>query len=216
MVEGSVLRLFTFRAVRPAFDEILRHQLVPDLGAQVGIVDCYSGRQGPDEIGPRVVASVWTDPQAMIAAVGPSLGQGLFHPELLDETTDRVLEVLPVRLASRVENAGTAPTILRTLRGRVRQDGLDEYLADVQDGVDADTLAGIGPVSLYVAETGEDSFITLSAWRDWADIEHATGGDVHQPRATRHREHLLDWDVTHYEIVQTATGAAAPAVDARR
>jgi hypothetical protein len=36
----------------------------------------------------------------------------------------------------------------------------------------------------------------------------ATGGDIHQPRSTRHREHLIDWDVTHYEIVQSASGAA--------
>jgi hypothetical protein len=48
----------------------------------------------------------------------------------------------------------------------------------------------------------------MSAWRDWADVEHATGGDIHQPRSTRHREHLVDWDVAHYEIVQSASGAA--------
>ena len=203
MVEGSVLRLFTFRAARPAFDEILRNQLVPDLCAQDGVVECYSGRQGPDEIGPRIVASVWADLAAMTLAVGDSLGQ--FHPELLEETADRVLEVFPVRLANRYgETDRTAPTILRTLRGRAREGGLDEYLGDVQEGVDADARAGIGPVSLYVAETGPDAFITMSAWRGWADIEHATGGDVHQPRATRHRERLLDWDVAHYEIVRAA------------
>ena len=99
-----------------------------------------------------------------------------------------------------------APTILRTLRGRVGHGGLAEYLGDVQEGVDADERAGIGPVALYVAETATDGFITMSAWRDWADVEHATGGDIHQPRSTRHREHLVDWDVAHYEIVQSAIG----------
>ena len=211
MVEGSILRLFTFRAVRPAFDEILRHQLVPDLSAQAGILDCYSGRQGPDEIGPRVVASVWLSEAAMLEALGPGIGQGPFHPELLEETTDRLLEVFPIRLAARYDRASTpAPTILRTLRGRVGHGGLVEYIGDVQEGVDADERAGIGPVALYVAETATDGFITMSAWRDWADVEHATGGDIHQPRATRHREHLLDWDVAHYEIVQSAIGAAIP------
>jgi hypothetical protein len=202
MVEGSILRLFTFRAVRPAFDEILRHELVPDLSALPGIVDCYSGRQGPEEIGPRIVASVWTDLEAMTTALGEGLGHGPFHPEHLDETADRVLEILPVRIGWRASTDGAlVPTILRTLRGQVRSGGLDEYLVDVQDGVDADTAAGIGPVALYVAETGPDGFITLSAWHDWPDVEQATGGDIHQPRATRHREHLLEWDVAHFEIV---------------
>ncbi len=213
MVEGSVLRLFTFRAVRPAFDEILRHQLVPDLSAQAGILDCYSGRQGPDEIGPRVVASVWVSEAAMLDALGAELGQGPFHPELLEETTDRLLEVFPLCLTASHDGASDpAPTILRMLRGRVGQGGLAQYLADVQEGVDADERAGIGPVALYVAETATDAFITMSAWQEWADVEHATGGDIHQPRSTRHREHLIDWDVAHYEIVQSAAGAA----DARR
>jgi hypothetical protein len=208
MVEGSVLRLFTFRAVRPAFDEILRHQLVPDLSAQAGILDCYSGRQGPDEIGPRVVASVWVSESAMLEALGPGIGQGPFHPELLEETTDRVLEVHPICLAARFDDTTEPmPTILRTLRGRVGHGGLAQYVADVQEGVDADEQAGIGPVALYVAQTAEDGFITMSAWRGWADVEQATGGDIHQPRATRHREHLVDWDVSHYEIVQSALGA---------
>src|SRR6478736_351925 len=148
MVEGSILRLFTFRAVRPAFDEILRHQLVPDLSAQAGILDCYSGRQGPDEIGPRVVASVWVSEDAMLEALGAELGQGPFHPELLEETTDRLLEVLPICLAARYDGTSDpAPTILRTLRGRVGQGGLAEYVADVQEGVDADERAGIDPAS---------------------------------------------------------------------
>lgn len=215
MVEGSILRLFTFRAVRPAFDEILRHQLVPDLSAQAGILDCYSGRQGPDEIGPRVVASIWVSEAAMLEALGAELGQGPFHPELLEETTDRLLEVFPICLTARDEGASDpAPTILRTLRGRVGQGGLAEYVADVQEGVDADERAGIGPVALYVATTATDGFITMSAWREWADVEHATGGDIHQPRSTRHREQLIDWDVAHYEIVQSASGTAT-ARDAR-
>ena len=33
----AVLRIFAFRAVRPGFDEILRNQLIPDLGQQPGI-----------------------------------------------------------------------------------------------------------------------------------------------------------------------------------
>ncbi len=210
MVEGSVLRLFTFRAVRPAFDEILRHDLVPDLSAQPGILDCYSGRQGPEEIGPRIVSTVWRDHASMIAAVGQELGQGPFHPELLEETTDRVLEVLPIRVAATAELVEhRAPKILRTLRGRVGHIGLGDYLADVEVGTFADITAGIGPTALYVAEMAPDRFITLSAWRDWPDIERATGGNVHQPRTTRHLEHLVEWDVAHYEIVQSSWDPAS-------
>ncbi len=211
MKEGSVLRLFTFRAIRPAFDEILRHQLVPDLTRQVGVIDCYSGRQGPAEIGPRIVASVWASEEQMIRAMGHELGQGPFHPEWLEETTDHVLEVLPIRVATGAQGSDReAPMILRVLRGTVVPGGLGQYVTDVQAGVEADAAAGVGPVALYLAVTGPDAFITLSAWRTWNDVEQATGGDVRRPRATRHPEHLVVWDVTHFEIVQSAWPTSAP------
>jgi hypothetical protein len=198
--EGSVIRLFTFRAVRPAFDEILRGEIVPDLRVQPGILDCYSARQGPDEIGPRIVASIWQSRDAMVRSVGEVLGVGPFHPEYLAETTDQRLEILPLEIGQRFAT-GEPARILRILRGTVRTGEFGAYADDVRDGVRLDAERPNGPASLYLAPAGADDFITLSAWRRWSDIELATGGDVHRPRATRHPERLIDWDVSHFEIV---------------
>ena len=202
MGEGSVIRLFTFRAARPAFDEILRDVIMPELWVQPGIMDCYSARQGPDEIGPRVVASVWESQSAMVAALGETLGS-TFHPEYLDETTDRVLEVVPLEIAERFE--ATEPArILRILRGIVASGEMAAYVDDVRTGMHIDVASSDGPVSLYLGSSGGDTFITVSAWRKWTDIELATGGDVHRPRATRRPERLIDWDVGHFEIVRSS------------
>ena len=209
MVEGSILRLFTFRAVRPAFDEILRHQLVPDLSAQAGILDCYSGRQGPDEIGPRVVASVWVSEAAMLEALGPGSARG---------RSIRTCSRRPPTASWKCSRSASRPAT--TARHTRRRRSFGRCAAGWVRAASPSTSRtsrkastptsgpGIGPVALYVAQTAADGFITMSAWRDWSDVEHATGGDIHQPRSTRHREHLLDWDVAHYEIVQSASGAA--------
>jgi hypothetical protein len=201
--EASVIRLFTFRAVRPAFDQILRDVIVPDLCIQAGIVDCYSARQGPDEIGPRIVASVWRSRSELVAALGEELEAGAFHPDYLDETTDRVLEVVPLEIAEHFE-AGEPARILRILRGTVAAGEKAAYVEDVRTGMRIDVASSDGPVALYLASNEGDSFITVSAWRKWADIELATGGDVHRPRATRRPERLVDWDVSHFEIVRSS------------
>ena len=195
----AVLRIFAFRAVRPGFDEVLRTQLIPDLGQQPGIAEVYSGRQGPDEAGPRVVASIWDQRTDMLDAVGADLG--LFHPELLEETAQRTLEVLTLVIAERYD-VGGSPTILRLLRGRVREDELEVYIEDVRSGADLDARSDHGPVALYLATDGVDAFVTMSAWRSWHDIELATGGDIHRPRATRHPERLVAWDVEHFELIR--------------
>ncbi len=212
MDDRPVIRLFRFRAVRPAFDGILRDELIPELSAQVGITDCYSGRQGPDEVGPRLVASVWSSVEAMTAALGDGLG--VFHPEYLDETTDQVLEVLPLEIGERFEVPGPA-RILRTLRGTVRPGELDAYLADVGEGVGIDAASPNGPVALYLATISPQAFITVSAWRQWSDIELATGGDVRRPRATSRPEHLVDWTVDHFEVVADSSRTARRAVVGR-
>lgn len=203
MDDGSVIRLFTFRPVRPAFDEILRDVIVPDLCMQPGITDCYSARQGPDEVGPRIVVSVWRTEAVMIEALGQELGAGAFHPEYLDETTDRSLEVMPLGIAERFD-APEPARILRILRGIVKPGEVADYVDDVRVGLHLDSSRPDGPVSLYLAYAGGDGFLTVSAWRTWADIELATGGDVHRPRATRQPERLVGWDVSHFEIVRGA------------
>jgi hypothetical protein len=198
--QASVIRLFTFRAARPGFDGILRDVIVPELSVQPGIMDCYSARQGPDEIGPRVVASIWRNRSLMVAALGETLGSA-FHPEYLDDTTDRLLEVMPLEIAERFE-APEPARILRILRGTVAGGEMAAYVDDVRTGMHIDVASSDGPVALYLASNGGDSFITVSAWRKWADIELATGGNVQRPRATRRPERLVDWDVSHFEIVR--------------
>ena len=64
--DHRVLRLFRFRPVRKGFDGILRDALIPDLFAFPDLVDVYVGRHGPDEMGERLVASVWESRAAMI------------------------------------------------------------------------------------------------------------------------------------------------------
>jgi hypothetical protein len=200
VVDATVLRLFAFRAVRPAFDETLRNELMPELAGKPGVIDCYSGRQGPD--GPRLVASVWRDHDAMVTTLGAEPG-GPFRPEYLAETTDQVVDVMRVRVRERFPVAG-APRILRLLRGRVKPGELEAYVEDVRTGVGLDAASEHGPTSLYLAVGEGDDFATVSAWRDWHHIELATGGDIHRPRATRRPERLVEWDVSHFEIVESA------------
>lgn len=205
MTGGPIIRLFSFRAARPAFDETLRAVLVPDLRRQPGLVEAYVGRQGPGDQGPRLVASVWTDRVAMSDAVGDGLGT--FHPELLSDTTEHLLEILRVRVDRRFGPPDSA-SILRILRGQVRGGEMDEYVDDVRHGADLDSVSDHGPVALFLGQgeggaQGEPGrFATVSTWRDWHDIELATGGDIHRPRATRHPERLTDWDVQHYELIR--------------
>lgn len=134
----------------------------------------------------------------MVAGVSDRLG--VFHPEHLVATSDHVLEVFEKRIGDRVE--GAPPTILRVFRGVVRPGELDAYVDEVRDGVELDRRNGIGPVALYLGATDDGPFITASAWREWDDIAHATGGDIREPNKTRHPERLELWSIEHYEIVR--------------
>jgi hypothetical protein len=197
----AILRLFRFRAAHPGFDEVLRTTLIPDLKGQPGLFAAYSGRQGPAEIGPRIVASVWETRDAMEATVGADLGT--FHPELLADSTERSLEILPLVLARRFD-VGEEARILRVLRGSVRPGELELNVEDARAGTELDGTGEHGPCALFLAQAEDDTFVTMSAWREWHDIELATGGDIHRPRATRHDERLVEWEVEHFEIVPSA------------
>jgi hypothetical protein len=197
----SVIRVFSFLAARQGFDDILRKVFVPDLTGRPGIVDCYVGRQGPDDVGPRIVVTTWTTREAMVDTLGDGLG--VFHPEYLDATTNQVLEILEARIDWRAGAGppGEPPRILRLLRGEVRSGELDAYVDDVRHGVQADADAGHGPTTLYLGLSGTDTFMTVSAWREWAHIERATGGNVSRPLVTRHPERLAAWQVELYELI---------------
>jgi heme-degrading monooxygenase HmoA len=200
-MDGRVLRLDAFRSLRPAYDELLRGELVAELLGMPGLADAYAARQGPDDAGPRLVATVWSTEAAMVAAIGA--GFGASHPQHVESTTDQRRETVPLLVGHRyLPTAG--PLILRLLRGRVRPGELAAYAQDVDHGADEDAHRENGPVAVYmggVATEGPEAFVTLSAWREWTDIEAATGGDIHRPRATRQPERLAEWDVEHFEIV---------------
>ena len=197
MSDAAIIRIFRFRAARKGFDEILRTVMVPDLRASPGLVDVICGRQGPDDLGPRILVTIWASQAAMVSSVGDRLG--IFHPELMGHTTDQLLEFHPIRLDAGTDDKD--PRLLRILRGTVRPGELRDYVDEVRSGVAEDTAVGTPPTLIYLAETGPDAFLTVSAWRSWDDLEQATGGDVHRPLATRKPERLVDWDVEYYEIV---------------
>ena len=197
---GRVLRLFRFRPAHSQFDELLRTEMIPDLRRLPGLVDVHVGRRGDEQGGDRVVASIWTDRDAMVAAVGATLGASTFHPDRLGDTTDRTLEVFDLDVALTFDPP-EPPTLLRVFRGVVRRGELDAYVAEARAGTEADAAAGRGPCSLYLAVDPPDRFVTVSLWPSWRAIELATGGDIRQPMATKDSSRLESMDIDHYEVV---------------
>jgi hypothetical protein len=202
VAEPPILRLFSFRPVQSAFDAVMRDVMVPDLRLFPGMLDLYLGRRGPDELGPRLIASIWSSRSAMIPAVGEHFDPPIFHPEYLDSTADRVLEILPLAVSLRFERPEQA-RIMRALRGRIRPGERDAYIEEARIGTLADDAAGRGPIALHLGTgPGDDDFVTVSIWEKWSDIEAATGGDVERPIATRHPERIIEWDASHFELIE--------------
>ena len=200
MTDEAVIRLFRFRPAHAEFDGILRTEMLPDMRRLPGLLDVHVGRHGPEDLGDRIVASVWTDQASMVAGVGSSLASPVFHAHRLPETTDRDLEVLPLDVLLRFD-LPRPPTVLRVFRGGVRPGELRPYVADARAGTLADAEAGIGPSALYLAPVPPDRFVTVSLWPDWRAIERATGGDVHRPITTKDPSRIVEMDVAHYEVV---------------
>lgn len=203
MSETPVIRVFRCRPLRGAFDEILREVMLPELARLPGVGAVYAGRQGPDDLGTRVVVSIWTDRATMEAAMGLDVEHSRFHPEFLPETEDRVVEVLPVELALSFDDAhepaGTA--ILRFAAGRVRAGQMAAYVDSVRQGTEADVAAGTGPTGLYVGRQGEEAFLTLSIWRSWSDIQLATGANLSRPVSTQRADGLIEFAANHYKSI---------------
>jgi heme-degrading monooxygenase HmoA len=197
---GTVLRLFRFRPAVAGFDAELRDVLMPDIRRLPGNLGAFAGRSGPDDDGERLVASAWASQEAMAAGVGESFDAPVFHPELLDGSTDRRLDILPIVFSLPPDRAVEAG-ILRLVFGRTLPGDLDAYLAAVQAGALADRAAGIGPVALYLSALAPDAFATLSVWASWADLETATGADIHETARTRHEALLDRWTADHFEAV---------------
>jgi hypothetical protein len=188
--QGETLRLFEFTPVRGAFDSILRDVMIPDMLTLPGVLQVYVGRQGPDEVGPRLVASTWESEEAMADALGVSFDAPRFHPEFIDETAARRLEFLPLSFSYHAD-ATDPPAIIRLVTGQVRPDELETYVREAWAGTEDDAAAGRGPTALFLATRPPDRFRTLSVWPDWTTLQDATGGDIDRPIATRHARRLI-------------------------
>ena len=121
--------------------------MLPDLRRMPGLVDVFLGRRGPDELGPRLNVTVWTSREAMVAGVGENFDPPIFHPEYIDETTERVLEILPIAISMPFDGVGT-PRILRTLHGTTQPGERAAYIEEARNGTIADIDAGRGPLAL--------------------------------------------------------------------
>ena len=199
---SAVARVFTCRPLRPAFDAALRDVLVPDLRDRPGVLDVCAGRRGPDELGHRVVVSLWASLDAMRASMGEDLEAARFHPELLPETTDRHLEVLPVLLVL-AKDAGDEPPVgvLRIARGSLRGLPVERYAEHVRGGVEEDHALGHGPRWLILAKASEHAFVTISRWTDWTTIQLATGASIDDPIRTRPHAEMTSFQAHHYELL---------------
>jgi hypothetical protein len=201
---GPVLRLFRFRPAVSGFDVAIRDVLITDVRRLHGNLAAYAGRVGPDEAGERLIATVWESREAMVAGVGENLDRPVFHPELLEGSEDRRLDILPIAFSLEPDRALEAG-IIRLVTGLTRPGDQQAYVAAVEAGAATDRAAGTGPVALYLGVLAPDSFTTLSLWAAWGDLEAATGADIRATGRTRHEELLERWSASHYEAVPGIT-----------
>jgi quinol monooxygenase YgiN len=200
LVSSSVLRIVQFRPRRVEVDDAMRRQFAPALRAEDGLVDVIAGRHGPDELGPRIVVSVWS---SGAAAGMPDRTTTLDDLTAMLDVTDTRSERLDVRVEVHDPRDRSA-RLVRVFRGQVRAGELDRYVDEADAGTRADAAAGRGPIGLFLGTDPSvpDRFVTVSTWPDWATVEAATGGDVRRPIATRHPERIVAADVTHFEVIE--------------
>ena len=204
MSAGGTLRLFHCRPTAPAFDDAIRSAIVPDLARRNGLEHVWAARQGPDESGIRIVASVWSSSDAMDAAFrdGASGDRGAEDHPGVGEPRAETFPVLRVIADDAPLEAG----ILRVARGVVRDMDADQYAASVLEGVEEDLRDGHGPRALVLGRAGERAFVAVSAWTDWTHIEAATGATIRDPIRTRRRTELTSFEAQHLELL-TAKGS---------
>jgi hypothetical protein len=191
-----IVRLSRFRTTRPAFDAALRAVTLPDLRRQPGILATFAGRQGPEEIGPRLLATLWSSEDAMRAGLGTEAGD----TDDLADTTERRVDVLSatvVQLAPVPLPSG----IVRLARARLRDIDVATYARLVADELLSMRASGRGPSDLVMATPGAGAFLMLSTWTDWSAVEAATGASVSEPLRTKRLAALEDFEVDHYELL---------------
>jgi hypothetical protein len=215
MDDRTFLRVITFAPSRPGLiDSVLRDELVPELASRRDIIDVYVARHGPSDTGERVVASIWSPPDA--ASPNPDeiglLSARLADPDCIQDVR---LSVEPIAVALNFDRPEEA-RILRVFEGEVTDVGLPDYVEDVRRGALADAAENPGLIALYLAAGTESRFRTVSAWTCWEAIEAATGGDVAHPIRTRLSDRVTIVKAIHYEVLPGTTRPtpARPPVDA--
>jgi len=209
-VRETVLRVFAFEPSRPGLiDTALRDLLAPRLCARPGIVDVCLGRQGPDEVGERFVASIWESTAAMEAGADELSVLGEYMQMDPDGAPRANVLCRTVAIDLRFERSQPA-RIMRVFRGEVRDGELDSYLEEVRKGALADGSANPGLVALYLGVEPPSRFLTVSTWVDWESIAASTGGNIHEPISTAMPERIKEFTAAHYEIVPET---ARPSVD---
>ena len=98
--------------------------------------------------------------------------------------------------------------VLRVFRGVVVEGALDRYLERARQGTQQDGARPDGPGAVAMGIARPDGFLTATTWPDWPAIAAATGGDIAQPLATRHRDLLREGSPVHYELLATHSGPA--------
>jgi hypothetical protein len=215
LVRGAVyvdsetyLRLFAFQPSRPGLvDSALRDFVMPALCREPELLDAYVARQGPTELGERVIASVWSSAGGATTGETAVVAQHLAEPD--NPLTAARRECYPVEIELRFPREDPA-RILRVFRGEVRNGMLLPYVSDVRSGAFADAEANPGLVALYLGIDPPNRFVTISAWTTWEAIEAATGGNVHRPISTSNPERIDAFDARHYEILPDALRPAPP------
>lgn len=196
--EEAVVGLFRFRTLRPAFDGTLRDSLLPKLASRPGLARLWAGRQGPDEIGVRMLVSLWASEMAAVAALGNDGVRALQHGEHEAETADPQLEILPV-VASQGNPEPLITGVLRVARGVLLNGDVRVYAQRVSSDLVA--LPDGQPSSLVIADAGQAAFLMISTWPDWTAIEKSTGASIAEPLRTKRLAGVDAFEAVHYELL---------------
>ena len=203
MPQARVMRIVSFRPgdAESAADAALRDDVLPRLVDLDSIVDVWVGRHGSRDDRARALASTWaTDP-----ADGPDGPADVAALRALGERLAVVtaVEELPIAVHARFDRAEPM-RILRVFHGQVRPGELDAYVEAARAGMLADAAVDEGLIAFVLGTSPPDRVTTISAWTSWSKIEAATGGNIHQPFATRNADRLASFTVSHFEVLPDA------------
>jgi hypothetical protein len=199
----AVLRLFAFEPAGTAriLDARLRDQIAPRIAELPGLTAQFLARRVGEHVERRIIATVWTDADAMDAALESGLAR-------IEADLEGEAEILSLGLAL-LDERPFEPTVLRIFRGTVKPGVLDRYVELARYGTVADMTADIGPVALYLAPQPPATVVTVSVWVDWDRIMQATGGKLDKPIATRHADQLVRAQVEHFEVIPARVAGLA-------